>query len=157
MSVKAQPAGYHSVTPYLIVTDGAAAIEFYKTAFGATEMLRMDGPGGSIMHAEVKIGDSPVMLAGEFPDMQCYGPEKYGGSPVSLMIYVEDVDTQFSQALAAGATEVRPVKDQFYGDRSGTLKDPFGHTWTLATHTEDLSDEDLKQRMASMPCSSTED
>jgi PhnB protein len=155
MSVKARPDGYHSVTPYLIVANGAAAIEFYKQAFNAVELLRMDGPDGSIMHAEVRIGDSPVMLAGEFPDMQCFGPEKYGGSPVSLMIYVEDVDAQFSQALAAGATELRPVKDQFYGDRSGTLKDPFGHTWTLATHKEDLSDDQIKERMATTePCGS---
>lgn len=150
MSVKARPDGYHSVTPYLIVANGAAAIEFYKQAFDAVELMRMDGPDGCIMHAEVRIGDSPVMLAGEFPDMQCFGPEKYGGSPVSLMIYVEDVDAQFSQALAAGATELRPVKDQFYGDRSGTLKDPFGHTWTLSTHKEDLSEDQIKERMATM-------
>lgn len=148
MSVTAKPEGYHSVTPYLIVTDGAAAIDFYKQAFDAVELMRMDGPDGTIMHAEVRIGDSPVMLAGEFPDMHCFSPEKYGGSPVSLMVYVEDVDSQFKQALAAGATELRPVKDQFYGDRSGTLKDPFGHTWTLATHTEDLTEEQLKERMA---------
>ncbi|MGV3721658.1 MAG: VOC family protein [Actinomycetota bacterium] len=155
MSVKARPDGYHSITPYLIVTNGAAAIEFYKQAFNAIELFRMDGPDGAIMHAEIRIGDSPLMLAGEFPEMQCYGPEKYGGSPVSLMVYVEDVDTQFSQALAAGATELRPVKDQFYGDRSGTLKDPFGHTWTLATHTEDVPEDQLKQRMATMePCGS---
>jgi len=150
MSVQAQPDGYHSVTPYLIVADPAGAIEFYKQAFDAIELLRMDGPGGSIIHAEVKIGDSPIMLAGEYPDMDCHGPAKYGGSPVSLMIYVDDVDAQFSQAIAAGATELRPVKDQFYGDRSGTLKDPSGHTWTLATHKEDLSPEEIGERMAGM-------
>ncbi len=148
MAVEPIPSGYHSVTPYIIVDGGAQAIEFYTKAFGAEEMARMPGPEGRIMHAEIKIGDSPVMLADEFPDMGAKGPKAFGGSPTSLMIYVEDVDAVFGRALEAGATEVRAVQNQFYGDRSGTLKDPFGHQWTIATHVEDVSDEDLQRRMA---------
>ena len=141
------PAGYHSVTPYLIVRNGAAAIEFYKKAFNAVELMRFPGPGGKIMHAEVKIGDSPVMLADEMPDEGHIGPQTLGGVGISMMLYVEDVDKQFAQAVAAGATEKRPVQDQFYGDRSGTLVDPFGHVWTLGTHKEDLSMDEVKKRM----------
>jgi PhnB protein len=141
------PAGYHSVTPYLIVRNGAAAIEFYKKAFNAVELMRFPGPGGKIMHAEVKIGDSPVMLADEMPDEGHVGPQTLGGVGISMMLYVEDVDKQFAQAVAAGATEKRPVQDQFYGDRSGTLVDPFGHVWTLGTHKEDLSMDEVKKRM----------
>lgn len=148
MAVEPIPSGYHSVTPYIIVDGGAQAIEFYTKAFGAEEMARMPGPEGRIMHAEIKIGDSPVMLADEFPDMGAKGPKAFGGSPTSLMIYVEDVDAVFGRALEAGATEVRAVQDQFYGDRSGTLRDPFGHQWTIATHVEDVSEEDLQRRMA---------
>ncbi len=148
MAVEPIPSGYHSVTPYIIVDGGAQAIEFYTKAFGAEEMMRMPGPEGRIMHAEIKIGDSPVMLADEFPDMGAKGPKAFGGSPTSLMIYVEDVDAVFGRALEAGATEVRAVQDQFYGDRSGTLRDPFGHQWTIATHVEDVSGEDLQRRMA---------
>ncbi len=146
MAVKPTPDGYHSVTPYLIVKGAAAAIEFYKRAFGATELMRMEGTGGMVGHAEIRIGDSAVMLADEFPGMGFRGPKPLGGAGVSLLIYVEDVDARFEQAVAAGAKMLRPVKDQFYGDRSGTLEDPFGHVWTVATHTEDVSPEEMKRR-----------
>jgi PhnB protein len=148
--VKPIPDGYHSITPYLIVDDGARAIEFYKKAFNAREMMRMPGPGGKLGHAEIRIGDSVVMLADEAPEMDARSAKHYGGSPVSLMVYVEDVDKLFPQAVAAGAKEVRPVADQFYGDRSGTLKDPFGHSWHLSTHKEDVSEEEMKKRMEAM-------
>ena len=144
------PAGYHNVTPYLIVRNGAAAIEFYKKAFNAVELMRFPGPGGKIMHAEVKIGDSPVMLADEMPDEGHVGPQTLGGVGVSMMLYVEDVDKQFAQAVTAGATVKRPVQDQFYGDRNGILVDPFGHVWTLGTHKEDLSMDEVKKRMAKL-------
>lgn len=150
MPVPPIPPGYHSVTPYLIVKGAARALEFYQQAFGATEVMRLDGPGGSIGHAEIRIGDSHVMLADEHPQMDALGPETIGGSPVGLCVYTEDVDAMFQQALDAGATEVRPVQDQFYGDRSGTVRDPFGHKWTIATHIEDVSPEELKRRMAEM-------
>src|SRR4051812_16085311 len=146
MPVQKIPAGYHSVTPYLIVDGGAAALDFYQKAFGAKIMFQMPGPGGKVMHAEIRIGDSVVMLADAFPEMDARSPKSLGGSPVGLLIYVEDVDARFAQAIAAGATEVRPVKDQFYGDRSGTLIDPFGHKWTLATHVEDVSVEETQRR-----------
>lgn len=142
------PKGYHTLTPYLIVRDGAGAIDFYKKAFGATEVMRFPAPGGKIGHAEVQIGDSRVMLADEYPDEGHRSPEAYGGSPVSLHLFVEDVDKVFGQALAAGATQRRPVKNQFYGDRSGTLQDPFGHVWNIATHTEDVSLEEMQKRAA---------
>ncbi|MEM8917850.1 MAG: VOC family protein [Pseudomonadota bacterium] len=141
--------GYHSVTPYLIVDDAAAAIEFYKAAFDAQEVMRMP-MGDKIGHADLLIGDSHVMLADEFPDMDKLGPNKRGGATCSLMIYVEDSDAAFDQAVAAGATAIRPVEDQFYGDRSGWVKDPFGHEWTLSTHIEDVSPEELNRRMAEM-------
>jgi PhnB protein len=150
MSVKAIPDGYHSVTPYLIVSDAARALEFYKQAFGAVELMRLDGPNGKVMHAEVKIGDSPVMLADEFPEMDAISPQTLKGTPVSLMIYVEDVDARFKQAVTAGAKVQREVQDQFYGDRSGTLVDPFGHVWSLATHVEDVTMEQVKERLAQM-------
>jgi PhnB protein len=134
------------VTAYLIVKDAARAIDFYKKAFGAIELFRMADPSGRIGHAEIKIGDSPVMLADEFPDMGYRSPLSLGGTPVSLLIYVENVDALASQAIAAGAKVLRPVIDQFYGDRSGTFSDPFGHTWTIATHKEDLSPEELQKR-----------
>jgi len=155
MAVKPIPDGYHTVTPYLIVNDATAALEFYGQAFGATELMRMPGPDGKVMHAEIRIGDSPVMLADEFPEMNAKSPQAYGGSPVSIMLYVEDVDSRFKQAVDAGAKEVRPLQDQFYGDRVGTLEDPFGHTWSLATHIEDLTPEEIGERMQSMggpPC-----
>ena len=150
MAVNPIPDGYHSVTPYLIVNDGAAAIEFYKQAFGATELFRMDAPGGKIAHAEIKIGDSPVMLGDESPEMGYRSAKTIGSTPVSLMIYVEDVDAVFPQAIAAGGKELKPLQDQFYGDRSGTLEDPFGHVWTVATHKEDVSPEEMDRRMAEM-------
>jgi PhnB protein len=150
MTVKVQPDGYHSVTPYLITHDASAAIEFYKTAFGATELMRLPGPGGKVMHAEIKVGDSPIMLADEFPEMGIRSAKSFGGSPVSLMIYTEDVDAMFAQAIAAGATERKPLADQFYGDRSGTIEDPFGHSWTVATHTEDISPEEIDRRFQEM-------
>jgi PhnB protein len=148
MSVKPIPDGYHTVTPYLIVNNAARAIDFYKRAFGATELVRMEQPGGKVGHAEIEIGDSRIMLADEFPEMGARSPESLGGSPVSMLIYVEDVDARFRQAISAGAKELRPVKDQFYGDRSGTLADPFGHTWTIGTHTEDVTPEEMDRRMA---------
>jgi PhnB protein len=146
MAVKPIPEGYHSVTPYLIVKGAAQALEFYKKALGATEVMRMDDPSGKLMHAEIKIGDSMIMLADEFPEMGAKSPQTLGGSPVGLCVYVPNVDQQFQQAIAAGAKEERPVKDQFYGDRSGTLRDPFGHQWTIATHTEDLTPEEIGKR-----------
>ncbi len=146
MPVSPIPEGYHSVTPYLILKNAADAIEFYKKAFGAVELLRMAAPGGKIGHAEIKIGDSPVMLSDEYPDMGFKGPESLGGTPVSLMIYVDDVDKIFPQAIAAGGKEVRPLQNQFYGDRSGTLTDPFGHVWTISTHVEDIPEEELAKR-----------
>jgi thioredoxin-dependent peroxiredoxin len=147
--VKPIPEGYHSVTAYLITKNAASAIEFYKTAFGAVELFRMDQPDGRVGHAEIKIGDSPIMLADEFPEMNHVSPQTLGGSPVSLMIYVEDVDTVFNRAIGAGASEQKPVQDQFYGDRSGSLIDPFGHIWHIATHTEDVSPEELEKRAKS--------
>jgi PhnB protein len=147
MSAKAIPEGYHSVTPYLIVDGAQEAIRFYERAFGATEMLRLP-MGDKIGHAEIRIGDSFVMLSDEWPEYGKLGPQARGGATSSLMIYVEDVDAAFERALAAGATEERPVEDQFYGDRSGTLVDPFGHSWTLATHVEDVGEEEMQRRMA---------
>lgn len=147
MAVKPIPEGYHTATAYLIVKDAASALDFYKKAFGATELMRLAGPGGKVMHAEIKIGDSPIMLADEFPEMGARSPQSLGGSPVSLLLYVEDVDARFNQAIAAGATVQRAVKDQFYGDRSGTLVDPFGHVWSIATHKEDVSPAEMDKRM----------
>jgi PhnB protein len=149
--VKPIPTGYHAITPYLIVDGAARAIEFYRRALDAKELMRIPAPNDRIGHAEIKVGDSVIMLADEHPEMDARSPKHYGGSPVSLLLYVTDVDKQFKQALAAGATLVRPVSDQFYGDRSGTLKDPFGHTWHLSTHKEDVSPEELNRRMAAMP------
>jgi PhnB protein len=146
MATRHVPEGYHTATPYLIMDDAARAIDFYKRAFGANELLRYDAPGGKIGHAEVKVGDSVIMLADEYPDMGYRSPKAIGGTPVSIMLYIDDVDAQFKQAVAAGATALRPVADQFYGDRSGTLEDPFGHVWTLATHVEDLSHEEILRR-----------
>lgn len=146
MSVKAIPEGYHSVTPYLIIRGATEAIEFYKKAFGAIELFRFPAPEGKIGHAEIKIGDSPVMLADEYPDMGYKGPETLGGSPVSIMIYVDDVDTTFNQAVDLGATVKEALSDKFYGDRMGTVVDPFGHVWHVATHKEDVSVEELQRR-----------
>jgi len=143
---KAVPDGYHTATPYLIVKGAAAALDFYKKAFGATELFRMAGPDGRIGHAEIRIGDSQIMLADEVPGMGYVSPQTLGGSPVSLMLYVPDVDQLFQQAIAAGATAQRPVQDQFYGDRSGTLKDPLGHVWTISTHIEDIPPDEMRRR-----------
>jgi PhnB protein len=146
MAVKPIPDGYHTATPYLIVHDGVRALDFYQRAFGATELMRMVGPGGKLGHAEIKIGNSPIMLADEFPEMGARSPQALGGSPVSILLYVEDVDARFHQAIAAGAKVVRPLADQFYGDRSGTLEDPFGHKWTIATHKEDVPPAEMQRR-----------
>ena len=150
MAVKPVPEGYHTVTPYLVMKGASEAIDFYTKVFGAKEVVRMDGPGGSIGHAEIMIGDSFIMLADESPEMGFQGPEAVGGTPVSLVIYIEDVDAVFARALAAGATETKPLKDQFYGDRSGTITDPFGHVWTISTHKEDVSPEEMDKRMKEM-------
>ena len=148
-NVKPIPDGYHSLTPYLTIDGAAKALEFYKQAFGATELFRMEHEG-KIGHAEMKIGDSPFMLADENPQMGNKAPKTLGGTPVGLMIYVDDVDTTYKQALAAGGVELKPLQDQFYGDRSGTLTDPFGHVWTVATHKEDVSPEEIDKRLAAM-------
>jgi PhnB protein len=141
------PEGYNSVTPYLVVDDAAKAIEFYKKAFGAEEKFRMPMGEKRIGHAEIKIGDSFVMLADEFPEMGHLGPRARGGTTVSLLLYVNDVDSAFKTALDAGAKELRPLDNQFWGDRMGTLTDPFGHQWSLATHVEDISEAEMESRM----------
>ncbi|HEY6168866.1 MAG TPA: VOC family protein [Verrucomicrobiae bacterium] len=146
MPVQPIPEGYHSVTPYLIIKGAAKAIEFYKSAFGATELLRMGGPGGSVGHAELKFGDSHVMLADEFPNMGFRSPHALGGTPVSILLYMADVDAVFKRAVAAGAIVQKPLENQFYGDRSATLTDPFGHVWTIATHVEDVPPDEMKKR-----------
>ncbi len=146
--VKPIPEGYHSLTPYLIIKNAADAIEFYKKAFGATELFRIDQPDGKIGHAEIKIGDSPIMLSDEFPEMGHRGPQSLGGSPVSLMLYVEDVDAVVNRATTAGAKLDRPVEDKFYGDRAGSLTDPFGHIWHIGTHKEDVSPQEMEKRAA---------
>ena len=140
------PEGYHSVTPYLVVDDASAAIDFYKRALGATEKFRMP-MGNRIGHAELQIGDSHIMLADEFPEVGHRGPKALGGTPVSIMLYVEDVDSTFRQAIDAGAMEKRPLENQFWGDRMGTLTDPFGHVWSLATHVEEVPPEEMQRRM----------
>jgi PhnB protein len=148
MAVRPIPEGYYTVTPYLIVRGAARALDFYRKAFNASELFRMPDPAGKIGHAEIQIGNSRVMLADEFPEMGAKSPESVGGSSVGLCLYVEDADALFAQAIAAGAKEERPLKDQFYGDRSGTLRDPFGHQWTIATHVEDVSPQEMERRMA---------
>jgi PhnB protein len=148
-SVKPIPDGYHSVTPYLIIGRGKAgeAIDFYTRAFNAKEIMRMPGSEGGIVHAEIQLGDSKIMLADEAPKMDAYGPDHFKGSPVTLFVYVPDVDATTKQATAAGATVVRPLADQFYGDRNASLTDPFGHRWCLATHVRDVSKEEMEQHM----------
>src|ERR1700722_3527544 len=146
MTTKSIPDGYHSVTPYLIIKGAADAIDFYTRAFGATELMRMAGPDGRIGHAEIRIGDSVIMLADEHPEMGYRSPQSLGGASVSLMVYVERVDEGFKRAAESGAKDPQPLKDQFYGDRSGTLQDPFGHKWTVATHIEDIPPEEMRRR-----------
>jgi PhnB protein len=146
--VKPIPEGYHTATPYLTVDGAARAIEFYQRAFGAKELFRMADPSGKVGHAEIQIGDSRIMLSDEFPERNARGPQSLGGSTVGIMLYVEDVDKVFKQAVTAGAKEVQPVKDQFYGDRSGALLDPFGHKWWVATHKEDVPPEEMNRRAA---------
>ncbi|MBI4400735.1 MAG: VOC family protein [Nitrospirae bacterium] len=145
--VKPIPAGYHTITPKLAVRDADKAIDFYKRAFGAEEQMRVLGPDGkSIMHAELKIGDSIIMLNEEQPQMGCRGPQTLGGTPFFLSLYIEDVDKAFNRAVSAGATVLLPVADWFWGDRAGKVADPFGHEWFLATHKEDLSQEEIRKR-----------
>lgn len=144
--VKPIPEGYHSVTPYLIVKGATRAIEFYERAFGAREIYRMMQPDGSVGHAELQIGDSRIMLADESPDVGARSPQSIGGSPVTIHLYVPDVDATVERAVAAGAKVTRPVADQFYGDRNGGVADPFGHLWYVATHTEDVSAEEIERR-----------
>ncbi|MFF9912721.1 VOC family protein [Streptomyces sp. NPDC013457] len=146
MSVKPVPEDYPSVTPYLCVDGAAAAIDFYVSVLGADERMRMPAPGGRIGHAELALGTSMIMLADEFPDIGFRSPKAVGGTPVTLHVYVEDVDAVFARALAAGATELSPVKDEFYGDRTGQFEDPFGHRWSVATHVEDVAPEEMEKR-----------
>jgi PhnB protein len=145
------PAEYEGATPYLIVAGAAKALAFYKKAFGAKELARFDGPGGKVMHAEIQIGKTArVMLADEFPDMGAVSPRSLKGTPVGLLVYVADVDAFVKRAVAAGAKSQRKVEDMFYGDRAGTVADPFGHKWTFATHIEDVPVREMKKRLASM-------
>ena len=150
MPVKPIPEGYQAVTPYLVVQGASAAIDYYKKVFGATERMRMPAPGGMIGHAEIQVGGSVIMLADEFPQMGFRGPKSVGGTPVSLMLYVTNVDEVFKRAVDAGAKALRPVADQFYGDRMGTLEDPFGHVWSIGTHVEDVPPEEMRRRSEEM-------
>ena len=145
-NVKPIPEGYHNVTPYLFVRSAASAIDFYKNVFGATEVMRMAGPNGKIMHAELRIGDSIVMLADENPQTGVMSPQTIGGFSAGLHLYVENVDAVIQKAIDSGAKLLRPIKNQFYGDRSGSLLDPFGHMWSVATHIEDVSPEEMRKR-----------
>jgi PhnB protein len=149
-TIKPVPDGYHTATPYLFITNAAKAIEFYKEAFGATELARLATPDGKVGHAEIQIGDSRIMLTDEFPEWDTRSPQTIGGSAVSIMLYVEDVDAVVARAVASGAQLFKPVADQFYGDRSGSITDPFGHKWTIATHQEDISPEEMKKRAAAL-------
>ena len=148
--VKPIPEGYHTITPYLVVKGAAKAIDFYKKAFGATELFRMEGPNNTVAHAELQIGDSRIMMADESPQMGYSAPQSGSHTPIGLMIYVDDVDKVAAQAIAAGMKTERAVEDQFYGDRSGNFVDPFGHRWTIATHKEDVSKEEMDRRMAAL-------
>ena len=142
------PEGYPQVTPYLIVKGAAAAIDFYSSVFGTTERMRMPGPGDTIGHCELQLGDSIIMLADEYAEMDIFGPKTIGGSPVIISVYVDDVDAVFDRALQQGARSLRPVETQFYGDRSGQFEDPFGHRWSIASHVEDVSAEEMERRAA---------
>jgi len=143
--VKANPKGYHTITPNIVIRDAARAIDFYKKAFGAEETMRMPGPGGKVMHAELKIGDSIVMLADEMPEMGSKSPKAYGGSPVNFYVYLGNVDAAWKRAVDAGAKVVMPLADMFWGDRTGRLEDPFGHSWSLAEHIKDVTPEEIKK------------
>jgi len=145
--VKPIPEGYHTVTPYLICDGASQAIEFYKKAFGAVEAVRMAMPNGKIGHAEIKIGDSFIMLADENSEGAAHSPQRYGGSPINVLLYVENTDAMLAQAVSAGAKIVRPIKDEFYGDRTATIVDPFGHTWYIHTHVKDVTPEEMKKAM----------
>jgi PhnB protein len=147
-NVKPIPDGYPRVSAYLCVDGASAAIDFYKTVFGAAERMRMPAPDGKVGHAELQFGDSVVMIADEFPEMGIRGPRAIGGSPVTISVYVEDVDAVYNKAIAGGAKTIRPVENQFYGDRSGQFEDPFGHRWNVATHVEDVSPEEMGRRAA---------
>lgn len=147
-AVKPIPGGYHSVTPYLILSGASDAIAFYKKALGAQEVMRLADPGGKVHHAEIRIGDSRIMLADEHLEIQALSPKTIGGSPVSIHLYVEDVDAAVDRAVEAGAKLIRPVADQFYGDRTGGIEDPFGYRWFIATHKEDLTTDEIRQRAA---------
>lgn len=146
MAVHFVPEGYHTVTPYLVIDGAARAIDFYRDAFGAVEIMRMPGPDGRIGHAEIKIGDSHIMLADEHPDQGFRSPTSIGGTGVGIMIYVEDADRCFAAAVERGATVVEPLQNKFYGDRSAQVTDPFGHFWTIATHVEDVPPEEMERR-----------
>ncbi len=150
MAVKYIPDGYHTATPYLIIKGAAKALDFYKKAFGATELMRMPGSDGKIGHAEIRIGNSPIMLADEFPDRGYKSPQSIGGTPVSIMLYVENVDKTVERAVSEGAKITKAVEDQFYGDRNGTISDPFGHIWTISTHVEDVSPAEMQRRIEAM-------
>ena len=150
MAAKAIPEGYHTATPYLIVQGAAQAIDFYKKVFGANEVMRFPMPDGRVGHAEIKIGNSFLMMADEHPEMGYVGPKTLGGTSVSIMLYVEDADATFSRAVSAGAKAEQKMEDKFYGDRSGTVMDPFGHRWTISTHKEDVSVEEMQRRAGAM-------
>jgi PhnB protein len=145
-AVRPIPEGFHTVTPHLVIKGAAGAIEFYKRAFGAEVLGRMDGPGGTVGHAELKIGDSIIFLADEFPQGSCKSPQTLGGTTATLNLYVPDVDAAFKQAVSAGGREIMAVADMFWGDRYGQLQDPFGHTWGIATHKEDLTHQEVEER-----------
>lgn len=140
------PEGYHTITPYLAVDDASAAIDFYQRAFGAKERVRMAGPGGSVMHAELEVGDSLVMLSDPFPQASTRPPKELGGTSVNIFMYVDDIDAVYKQAVASGATSLMEPDDMFWGDRFGSVQDPFGHSWTIATHIEDVSPEEMEKR-----------
>jgi len=149
-AVSAVPRGYHSITPYLIINNAADAIEFYKKAFGAKEVMRMGKPGGKIGHAELLIGDAKIMLADEFPEMGARGPQAFGGSPVTIHLYIKNVDGVVDRAVSAGAKVLKSVETMFYGDRSGSVEDPFGHLWHVSTHVEDVSQAEMRKRAAAL-------
>jgi PhnB protein len=149
-AVTAVPKGYHSITPYLIVNDAASAIEFYKKVFGAKEVMRMSKPGGKVGHAELIIGDAKIMLADEFPEMGALAPHAFGGTPVTIHLYIKNVDNIVDRAAASGAKILRAVETMFYGDRGGSVEDPFGHKWYISTHVEDVSRAEMKKRMSAL-------